>query len=850
MSFSKNTKYEILTPYGWCDFEGINKKGEDNLFIIKSGDDMVTSTINHTFYVKGEKKKVYELTTGIDKIDGCSDSISSISCGRRDNVFDVINVNNEKNMFIVNRCFHTKNCMDEFAFVPKSVADSFWAANYPTISASSDAKIVIVSTPHGMFNSFHTLYSQAERNLNGFKSFKSSWKDVPGRDENWAKMQEKNLGSRKFSQEYACEFIGSTNTVVDPETIESLFTQIKEPELIEMKGRFRIYEKPQKDTQYVLGCLPPDETVLTNKGIKNIINVLPSDKLYDEYGNETEIKNIQIYKDFEGDVYDIETYGSVRKTKFTGEHPILISHQPKEMKRMGCKNNQYRDFNFQYTKAEYANVDDWVCFPNIYNNIISSDVLDEKWNKYKNITGMDFRLTNNPLKDKDFWWFIGVWLGNGWIQNKNDSYSIHTCHDANKEYHFVKKIKNILEKYNKDVNIIKKEDESTIYTQLNSEQIHHFLQDTFGQYSHEKYISEWVKFIPIEYKLELIRGYIDSDECILYKNNQCYVSMVSVSLFLIEDIQDILYSLGYISYVGISKRCHTKKTYRLKLHNYDSVNLLNNLVYKDFDISKIKNIRNKNKRYCYFSDDKKQIYIKIKNITKSQYKGDVYNFETNSHTFLCRNLITHNCDTAKGTGGDSSVIQVLKFVSLNPLSFEQVAVFTDDFTDVYDFTEIINRISIYYNMAHIMVENNAEGAAVVNKLWWDIETDRLVNTGTKAQNLGVRATRTTKPKAVLLMKRLIEDGCLKINDKETVEQLASFIESNERFFGQDLHDDLVSGLYWAVYISHMSMFDQEVVLKKQLNEKETEDEIWGVLSDIKPDTEDSMGWVSDYKIQE
>ena len=41
---------------------------------------------------------------------------------------------------------------DEFAFVPGSQAEDFWAANYPTISASKEAKVIIISTPNGLFN--------------------------------------------------------------------------------------------------------------------------------------------------------------------------------------------------------------------------------------------------------------------------------------------------------------------------------------------------------------------------------------------------------------------------------------------------------------------------------------------------------------------------------------------------------------------------------------------------------------------------------------------------------------------------------------------------------------------------
>jgi hypothetical protein len=62
--------------------------------------------------------------------------------------------------------------------------------------------------------------------------------------------------------------------------------------------------------------------------------------------------------------------------------------------------------------------------------------------------------------------------------------------------------------------------------------------------------------------------------------------------------------------------------------------------------------------------------------------------------------------------------------------------------------------------------------------------------------LGIRATKITKPKAVLSMKKLIEDGNMTVIDKKTIEQLTSFIDKgNNRFGGKDLPDDLISALY-------------------------------------------------------
>jgi hypothetical protein len=335
--------------------------------------------------------------------------------------------------------------MDEFAFVPKSVAEDFWSANYPTISSSQEAQIIIISTPNGVFNLFHLLYTQAEQGTNEFKHVYSNWRDVPGRNEEWARQQLANLGQVRFNQEFECQFLGSSNTVIDPNILEILFTMTKYPIHMDLNNRLFIYEKPEKGFTYIIGC-----------------------------------------------------------------------------------------------------------------------------------------------------------------------------------------------------------------------------------------------------------------------------------------------------------------------------------------------------------------------------------------------------DTAKGTGENNSALQILKLTSLTPLKYTQVAVFNDSHTDVYSFAEIINRLSYYYNNAYIMCENNAEGAAVVNRLWGEYENENLVNTGSKIINLGIRATKKSKPRAVLLMKKLIEDGCLDLFDKETIHCLGSFVEENGKFFGKNLPDDLVSALYWAVYFTEMSVLSEEYTLLN-MSEKEpesTEDEIWGIISDI------------------
>jgi hypothetical protein len=208
-------------------------------------------------------------------------------------------------------------------------------------------------------------------------------------------------------------------------------------------------------------------------------------------------------------------------------------------------------------------------------------------------------------------------------------------------------------------------------------------------------------------------------------------------------------------------------------------------------------------------------------------------------------------DTAKGTGEHYSAIQILKIESMKPIKLIQVATYMHNGIDVYRFAQIVNRLGLYYNNAYLMVENNAEGSTVVNRLWWDFENDHLVNSGSKAKELGVRATKTTKVKAVLLMKRFIEDGSLEIKDEETLTQLTTFIEENGKFFGEP-YDDLISALYWACYIFAMEtkkghkldVIGEEWKLRKSKDEVEKEDDVWGILADIDDMMED-WSWLDE-----
>jgi hypothetical protein len=146
--------------------------------------------------------------------------------------------------------------IDEAAIIPNNVAEEFFASVYPTISAGETTKILLTSTPLG-YNHFWKFWNESEKGANGFIHHFIPYKEIPGRDEKWAEEQLKLLGELKFNQEVLCEFLGSSNTLINARTIATLSS--KEPIFYNDDG-LRIYEEPKEEHYY---CI----TVDTARGI-------------------------------------------------------------------------------------------------------------------------------------------------------------------------------------------------------------------------------------------------------------------------------------------------------------------------------------------------------------------------------------------------------------------------------------------------------------------------------------------------------------------------------------------------------------------------------------------------------
>jgi len=111
--------------------------------------------------------------------------------------------------------------LDEFAFVPNHIADSFFASVYPTITSGKSTKVIIVSTPHGM-NHFYRLWHDAEKGKNEYTPTDVHWSEVPGRNAKWKKQTIANTSEQQFKIEFECEFLGSIDTLISASKLKTL----------------------------------------------------------------------------------------------------------------------------------------------------------------------------------------------------------------------------------------------------------------------------------------------------------------------------------------------------------------------------------------------------------------------------------------------------------------------------------------------------------------------------------------------------------------------------------------------------------------------------------------------------
>lgn len=392
-------------------------------------------------------------------------------------------------------------------------------------------------------------------------------------------------------------------------------------------GSVVIWEYPVKDPPlglYIGGCLTPGEKVCTQRGLVNVEDVTLDDKLLNKDSKFVEIKNLQRYEKKDEPIFKVKPYGSFRTTTFTGEHPIWV-------------------YDKGFIKAKDLKEEDWLEIPNRYINNDYVDI-DEKLSK--------------------LYYFYGLWLGDGFCNKNGNSYDIYLSIGKDEE--------DLAQFY--DSLVLELFDRKCIHVHKDKEQTRRFtnkdlflkLKSMFGTNAYNKRIPEFIKQLPNVYKRSFVQGYLDSDGSVFYDNGNVRVNFTSVNLQLLEDVQDMLFGMKIANSIVVhQKECinkqgiHSEQSYRINISRADQYQLQNTPVFESRKIKLLKQAKtpSTSKMKIKFINDKdagNKVLLKVEKIEESSYTGIVYNFECETHTFMCRNILTHNCDPLSISGVQSS----------------------------------------------------------------------------------------------------------------------------------------------------------------------------------------------------
>ena len=137
--------------------------------------------------------------------------------------------------------------LDEFAHVPQNIAEKFFTSVYPTISSGESTKVLIVSTPLGL-NMFYKMWVDAEEKRSDYVPIEVHWSDMPGRDDKWKAETVRNTSEIQFTQEFECEFVGSTYTLIAPSKLRTMVFQNP----IHSNNNLDVFQEPIKNHTYAL----------------------------------------------------------------------------------------------------------------------------------------------------------------------------------------------------------------------------------------------------------------------------------------------------------------------------------------------------------------------------------------------------------------------------------------------------------------------------------------------------------------------------------------------------------------------------------------------------------------------
>ena len=239
---------QVLTQKGFKKFDKAisNLNKEKKLKISLSNGKNINCTKDHRFLSKNGKFIFAKNLVCGKKLHNDVEILSIEEYESIELVYDLLNVKDTHSYYTNSIISHNCVLLDEFSHVPNNMATDFFNSVYPVISSGKKTKIIITSTPFGM-NLYYKIWTDAVAGRNGYFPFSIHWSMVPGRDEKWKEETIRNTSLAQFTQEFECEFLGSSNTLINASKLQMLAYK-EAVEIVDINGEkaFHVFIPPVK----------------------------------------------------------------------------------------------------------------------------------------------------------------------------------------------------------------------------------------------------------------------------------------------------------------------------------------------------------------------------------------------------------------------------------------------------------------------------------------------------------------------------------------------------------------------------------------------------------------------------
>ena len=216
-------------------------------------------------------------------------------------------------------------------------------------------------------------------------------------------------------------------------------------------------------------------------------------------------------------------------------------------------------------------------------------------------------------------------------------------------------------------------------------------------------------------------------------------------------------------------------------------------------------------------------------------------------------------DVSRGKGLDYSAFQV---VDISQMPYVQVGAYRNNMITPVDYAAAVHAAAKYFNDANVLVEVNDIGEQVAGIIFEEYEYENMLlteNNGREGKRLlsgvagfngkadkGIRTTKSVKSIGCSMIKLLVEQNQLIINDFETIREFSTFSQKGTSYEAEPgNHDDLVMCLVLFGWLSNQRFFKEltdinTVINLKEMNEEKVFSELvpFGMIDDGQNEFED------------